>query len=193
MGIAGSDGCMPFITSPGRSYDFIVCGAGTSGSVVAGRLAENPAVSILLVEAGGSDQVPSVTAADKWPRNLGSERDRGFSAVPSAHVNGRAVPLSMGKVLGGGSSINLMVWARGHKADWDDFAFESGDKGWGYESVLDIYRRIEDFHGDPDPDYRGTGGPVYVTPAPDPNPLAPNTIEAARAAGIPTFETRTAR
>src|ERR1700694_1548726 len=174
-------GVMPIITSPRRSYDFVVCGAGTSGSVVERRLAENPAVSVLLVEAGGTDQVLSVTAADQWPLNLGSERDWAFSAVPSAHVNGRAVPLSMGKVLGGGSSINLMVWARGHKADWDHFAFESGDKGWGYESVLDLYRRIEDFHGIPDPDYRGTGGPVYVTPAPDPNPLAPATIEAARA------------
>jgi choline dehydrogenase len=184
---------MPIVTSPLRSYDFIVCGAGTSGSVVARRLAENPAVSVLLVEAGGTDQVPTVTAAGQWPLNLGSERDWGFSAVPSAHVNGRAVPLSMGKVLGGGSSINLMVWARGHKADWDHFAFESGDKGWGYESVLDIYRRIEDFHGNPDPDYRGTGGPVYVIPAPDPNPLAPATIEAARAVGIPTFENQNGR
>jgi choline dehydrogenase len=187
MGVIRSDGCMPLIAAPRPAYDVIVCGAGTSGSVLARRLAENPAVSVLLVEAGGTDQVPSVTAANQWPLNLGSERDWGFTAVPSAHVNGRAVPLSMGKVLGGGSSINLMVWARGHKADWDHFAFESGDKDWGYDAVLDLYRRIEDFHGIPDPEYRGTGGPVYVTPAPDPNPLAPATIEAARTVGIPTF------
>lgn len=188
MTSVSSDGCMPLITTPRPVYDFIVCGAGTSGSVLARRLADNPAVSVLLVEAGGTDQVPSVSAAAQWPLNLGSERDWGFSAVPSAHVNGRAVPLSMGKVLGGGSSINLMVWARGHQSDWDYFAFESGDDGWGYASVLDIYRRIEDFHGDPDPDHRGTGGPVYVTPAPDPNPIAPATVDAAATAGIPTFE-----
>jgi choline dehydrogenase len=186
---------MPFI--PGSdlqpSYDFIVCGAGSSGSVVARRIADNPSVSVLLIEAGGDDQIPSITAADQWPVNLGSERDWGFVATPSSHVNGRSVPLSMGKVLGGGSSINLMVWARGHQADWDYFAFESGDDAWSYASVLEIYRRIEDFHGSPDPDYRGTRGPVYVEPAPDPNPLALATIEAARAAGIPTFENQNGR
>lgn len=176
------------VTSARPVYDVIVCGAGTSGSVLARRLAENLDVSVLLVEAGGTDQVPSVTAADRWPLNLGSERDWGFSAIPSAHVNGRAVPLSMGKVLGGGSSINLMVWARGHQADWDHFAFESGDQDWGYDAVLDLYRRIEDFHGTPDPRYRGTGGPVYVAPAPDPNPLAPATVEAAGTVGIPSFQ-----
>ena len=71
-------------------------------------------------------------------------------------------------------------WARGHKNDWDFFAAEAGDKAWSYESVLEIYRRIEDWHGAPDPDHRGTGGPVYVEPAPDPNPIAPAALEAAR-------------
>jgi choline dehydrogenase len=94
----------------------------------------------------------------------------------------------MGKVLGGGSSINIMVWARGHKQDWDLFAFEANDPAWSYESVLKIYRRLEDWHGVPDSMYRGTGGPVFVQPAPDPNPLAPATVEAARVVGIPTFE-----
>jgi choline dehydrogenase len=94
----------------------------------------------------------------------------------------------MGKVLGGGSSINVMVWARGHKNDWDFFASEAGDPAWNYDSVLNIYRRIEDWHGSPDPMYRGTGGPIFVVPAPEPNPVAPATVEAARSVGIPTFE-----
>jgi choline dehydrogenase len=169
-------------------YDFIVCGSGSSGSVVARRLAENPDVSVLLLEAGGTDDVPSVMEAIQWPTNLWSERDWGFVDQPNPHLNGRSIPLNMGKVLGGGSSVNVMAWSRGHKNDWAFFASEAGDPAWDYESVLNIYRRIEDWHGAPDPKYRGSGGPVYVQPAPVSNPIFPATLEGARGAGIPTFE-----
>jgi len=98
-----------------------------------------------------------------------------------------------GKVLGGGSSINVMVWARGHKHDWDFFASESGDPAWNYESVLEIYCRIEDWQGAPDPARRGTGGLVFVQSAPDPNPIAPAMVEGAHSIGIPAFDSNNGR
>jgi choline dehydrogenase len=161
--------------------------------VVARRLAEDPNIHVLLLEAGGDDDVPSVIESHRWFENLGTERDWQFVAEPNPHIQGRAIPLNMGKVLGGGSSVNLMAWVRGHKHDWDFFASESGDSAWNYEAVLNMYRRIEDWHGAPDPKYRGSGGLVFVQPAPDPNPIAPAMVEGARSVGIPTFESHNGR
>jgi choline dehydrogenase-like flavoprotein len=124
-------------------YDFIVCGGGSSGSGVARRLAENPDVQVLLIEAGGSDESETVLDPAQWPLNVGSDRDWGFQAEPNPHLDGRTLSMSMGKGLGGGSSVNVMVWARGHRSDWEYFADQAGDPAWGYDSVLDIYRHIE--------------------------------------------------
>lgn len=170
------------------AYDFIVCGGGAAGCVVARRLAEDPRVTVLLVEAGGSDRVPAVLDTTLWMSNIGSERDWGYRAQPCAALNGRTPVLPMGKVLGGGSSINGSVWARGHRNDYEDWAEAAGDPDWGYASVLAIYRRIEDWRGPADAHRRGTGGLLTVQQPQDPVPLVPALIEATDALGIPAVD-----
>lgn len=179
---------MPPDVRSAPAYDFIVCGGGTSGCVVARRLAENPAVRVLLLEAGADERVEAVRDARRWMSNIGSSRDWGFRAEPADALLGRSPALPMGKVLGGGSSINGLIWARGHQHDFDAWAEETGDPGWGYAAVLDIYKRIEHWDGPPDELRRGRDGPVYVTRARDPIPLTEPLAQAVAASGIPIVE-----
>lgn len=171
-----------------EQYDYIIVGAGSSGCVVASRLSENPDTKVLLLEAGGSDDAASILNPGIWYTNLGTEREWGDKSLPQRHLNQRTLSLAMGKVVGGGSSINVMAYVRGHKNDYEYWAAEAGDKAWDYQHILAIYKRIEDWQGAPDPAYRGQGGNVWVQPAKDPNPIAPAMKRAAAAIGIPSFE-----
>ena len=171
------------------AYDYIVVGTGSAGSALVGRLAAaRPDASILVLEAGDWDTAPSVMDPSVWFTNLGTDRDWQDVALPSSGTNGRAIPEHMGKVVGGGSSINATIWARPFKADLDHWAAESGDPAWGYEHGLSIYRRAENWRGLPDARYRGQGGPVWCQPAANPHPLAPAMLAACRSLNLPVLD-----
>jgi choline dehydrogenase len=166
-------------------FDYVICGAGTSGCVVAARLAADPTLRVLLLEAGSDDNSEMLDNPNRWPETLGSPYDWGFTAEPNRHLNGRAIPYSMGRVLGGGSSINVSTWSRGHKADWNFFALKSGDDSWNYSAVAKLYKeRVECWSGEADPDHRGTQGVVHVQPPPDPDPFASVFLNAAKSIGL---------
>lgn len=170
------------------AYDYIVCGTGSAGCALVHRLAADPDVKILVIEAGGWDTSPAVADPRVWFTNLGTERDWGDVAVRSPHVNNRAIPEHMGRVVGGGSSINATIWARPFKKDLDHWVEQTGDQSWGYENALSIYRRMENWQGKPDARYRGQGGPVWCQPAHDASPLAPAMLEACSSLGLPVLD-----
>jgi choline dehydrogenase len=169
------------------SYDYVVCGSGSAGCVIASSLAANSSINVLLIEAGGWDTAPQVLDPGQWFTNLGTERDWGDVAIPSPGVNGRAIPEHMGRVVGGGTSINATIWARPFKADLDHWVEVTGDPAWGYEHSLEIFRQVEDWQGEGDARYRGKGGPVWCQPAADPSPLVPALLEAAQELGQPVL------
>lgn len=167
------------------AYDVLVAGAGTGGCVVAGRLTE-AGLSVLLIEAGPpSDGHPAIADAGAWASLLGGPCDWGLSYAPGPYVDGRIIAIPRGKVVGGSSSINAMLWNRGHPSDYDGWS-ESGAVGWDFASVLPYFRRAEDWQGGETP-LRGAGGPLRIETPPDPHPVARALIAAAAEKGWPVL------
>lgn len=176
------------IANLAQSYDYIVVGSGSAGCALVATLAEKTDGNILLIEAGDWDAAPSVHDPRLWFTNLGSELDWGDVSIPSAGVNGRAIPEHTGRVVGGGSSINATIWSRPTKTDMDHWAEMSGDSNWNYENSRDIFKRMENWQGKPNSEFRGTDGPVWVQPAQGLLPLVGATLAAVAEVGLPVTE-----
>jgi choline dehydrogenase len=170
-----------------KNYDYIVVGAGSAGCVLANRLSEDPDNRVLLVEAGGRDSNPFI----KVPLAAGlvyfwKSINWNYEITSQSHMDDRSIPWPRGKVLGGSSSINGMMYMRGNRADYDSWR-QTGLEGWGYEDVLPYFKRSES-HAERDDEYHGTDGPFRVVTAKGENPLYGAFLDAADAQGHPRNE-----
>ena len=172
------------MTTDVETFDYIIVGAGSAGCVLADRLTEDGRSTVLVLECGGSDRslVIQMPAALSIPMNS-KTYDWGYSTEPEPHLGGRRLHCPRGKVLGGSSSINGLVYVRGHPLDFERWEQE-GAKGWSYANVLPYFRRAESFRGGADA-YRGDQGPLATSPGAKRNPLYDAFIEAGRQAGYP--------
>ena len=166
--------------------DFVIIGAGSAGCAMAYRLSEDGRYSVIVIEHGGSDAGPLIQmpAALSYPMNM-PFYDWGYQSQPEPHLAGRRLATPRGKVIGGSSSINGMVYVRGHAKDFDHWA-ASGARGWSYGDVLPYFKRMEHWHSGGhggDADWRGTDGPLHITRGPRKNPLFEAFVESGRQAG----------
>ncbi|WP_420404536.1 choline dehydrogenase [Nisaea sp.] len=167
--------------------DFVIVGSGSAGAVMADRLSADGKHSVIVIEYGGTDIGPFIQmpAALSYPMNM-RRYDWGYESEPEPFLGGRRLACPRGKVIGGSSSINGMVYVRGHARDYDHWA-EQGAKGWAYKDVAPYFERMETSHGGQE-GWRGTDGPLHVSRGPRRNPLYHAFVEAGRQAGFELTE-----
>ena len=142
-------------------YDYVIVGSGSAGCVLAARLTEDPDVTVCLLEAGGSDRNLNVKIPAAFAKLFKTDRDWGYFSDPEPGLMGRRLYMPRGKMIGGSSSMNAMLYVRGNRADYDGWA-KDGAVGWSYDEVLPYFKKSENFTRGAD-DYRGVGGPLAVT------------------------------
>jgi len=165
-------------------FDVVVVGAGSAGCALAGRLTEDPSIRVLLLEAGGSDKVLEVQVPAGLYKTWRTRLDWNYTTEPQPGLGGRKLFWPRGKLLGGSSSINAMIYIRGAAADYDEWAQLTGDPAWSYEHVLPLFRRMEDNARGADR-FHGVGGPLRVEDLRSPHPWTRAVIQSAVAAGYP--------
>jgi choline dehydrogenase len=169
-----------------QQFDFIIIGAGSAGCILANRLSANPAHKVLLLEAGGPDKNPNIHIPAAFSKLFLTQEDWQDYTLPQKHMHGRKMYHPRGKVLGGCSSTNAMIYIRGHRKDYDDWA-ALGNPGWSYEEVLPYFKKSEGNLYKSD-DYHGTAGELTVTDHVERHPLSYTMLEAAQQAGYPVTD-----
>ena len=160
-------------------YDYVIVGAGSAGCVLANRLSEDPDVSVLLLEAGGPDTNELVHLPAAFSALYRTAQDWDHSTIYEPYANDRRIYLPRGKVLGGSSSINAMIYIRGNPLDYDEWG-----PGWTWDEMLPYFKRAEDNERGED-EFHGAGGPLPVSEGRSRNPLAQHFLDAATAHGLP--------
>lgn len=149
------------VDPPAQAFDYIVVGAGSGGATLASRLARETDASVLVLESGGEDDIPEIHDPRGWGAALGTRAAKYFSTEPQRNTSGRVHVWPRGNAIGGTSNINAMIFCRGHRSDFDSWAY-AGNTGWDYASVLPLFKAFEDWEGGANA-WRGAGGPLHVS------------------------------